>query len=107
MPACRSFYVSPMAYLDRFDERAEVRLSRREIWTVLLIAGVTALLLGAIFAIQFTAFTTAQPSPTDLAVGKASPLTILAPSQLTFPSDLQTNAARNQAENAVLDLYDP
>ena len=86
-----------MAYLDRFDERDQVKFSRREIATVFLIAGITALLLGAIFAAQFTIFTAPQPTANDLAVGKASPLTILAPVQITFASDLETNLARDQA----------
>src|SRR6185369_16548295 len=106
MPACRFLSIPPMAYLDRFDERDQVKFSRREILTVFLIAGVTALFLGAIFAAQFTIFTAPQPTANDLAVGKASPLTILAPAQITFASDLETNLARDQAAHAVQDIYD-
>lgn len=100
------FSIPPMAYLDRFDEHAQVKFSRREIGTVFLIAGITALLLGVIFAAQFTIFTSPQPTANDLAVGRASPQTILAPAQITFASDFETNLARQQAANSVQDIYD-
>ncbi len=96
-----------MAYLERFDERAELKLSRREITTALGIAAATALLLGAIFAVEFSFLAPAQATATDLAVGKASPLTILAPAQTTFASELETDKARAQAARAVADVYDP
>ena len=95
-----------MAYLERFDERAEIRLSRREQINALVLAVLTALLLGAIFAAQLTLFSPAQPTPNELAIGKASPLTILAPRQTTFVSEFQTTRAREQAARAVSDLYD-
>jgi putative nucleotidyltransferase with HDIG domain len=95
-----------MAYLARFDERAELKLSRREMALALVIAAVTALLLGVIFAIQLTVLTPAQPTASELAVGRASPLTILAPAQITFASDLDTTRAREQAASAVTDIYD-
>ncbi len=96
-----------MAYLDRLDERAELKLTRREIGVAAGIAALTALLLGAIFAAQFTLFTPAQPTANDLARGRASPLTILAPAQTTFASELETARARDQVARAVQDVYDP
>lgn len=96
-----------MAYLDRFQERADSKLSRREIASALLIATFTALVLGAIFAAQLALFSPRQPDATDFAIGKASPLTVLAPTQTTFVSELETTQARAQAARAVPDVYDP
>lgn len=94
-----------MAYL-QFDERGERKLSRREIGLALGIAIVTAALLGVILAAPLTLFSTAPPTPNELAVGRASPLTILAPSQITFASELETDRARDQAARQVADVYD-
>ena len=41
-----------------------------------------------------------------IAVGQASPLTILAPQQTTFASELDTRQAQEQAARAVKDVYD-
>ncbi len=95
-----------MAYLNRFEDRGETRLTRREIGSALLIAVITALLLGAIFAAQLALFTPRQPNAADFAIGQASPLTILAPTQTTFVSELATTQARAQAARAVSDVYD-
>lgn len=95
-----------MAYLDRFEERVELKLTRREIGSALLIAVVTALLLGVIFAAQLALLTPIQPTTNDLAVGKASPVTILAPARATFASALETESAREQAARGVVDVYD-
>lgn len=95
-----------MAYLERFDERVELKMTRRDFGIALLIAIFSALALGAIFAAQFTLFAPTQTSADDLALGKASPLTILAPAQTTFVSQLQTEQARAQAANAVGEVYD-
>lgn len=96
-----------MAYLDRFDERSELKLTRRDIGIALFIATFTTVALGAILAAQFTLFAPIQPTANELAVGKASPLTILAPEQTTFASDLGTVSAREQAARRVADVYDP
>lgn len=96
-----------MAYLDRFDERAEFRLTRREIGMALAIAVITTVLLGAILAAQLTWFTPAQPTVDDLGIGKVSPQTILATRQTTFVSAIQTENARIQAARRVPDVYDP
>lgn len=95
-----------MAYLDRFEERAERKLTRREIGSALLIAVLTALILGAIFAAQLALFSPRQPDATDFAAGKASPVTVLAPAQLTFSSQIETMQAQAQAARAVPDVYD-
>lgn len=95
-----------MAYLDRFEDRTETRLTRREIASALVIAVVTALLLGVILSAQLAFFTPRQPNAADFAVSQASPVTILAPTQTTFVSELATTKARAQAARAVPDAYD-
>ena len=95
-----------MAYLERFDDRAEIHLSRREMLHALGIAAFTALALGLIFAAQVTLLAPAQPTANELAVGRPSPLTILAPHPITFISESQTTAARDQAARSVADIYD-
>ena len=95
-----------MAYLDRFDEHAQVKFSRRELGTVFLIAGITVLLLCLIFAVQFTIFTPPQPTVNELAAGRASPITILASAYFIFVCYFESNLARQQAANSVQDIYD-
>jgi hypothetical protein len=95
-----------MAYLDRYPERVELAFTRREIGVALGIAIVTALLLGAILGAQQTLFSPGAPAPNELAVGKASPVTILAPARTTFVSELETQKAQTQAANQVADIYD-
>lgn len=95
-----------MTYLERFDERAELRFTRRELGIALLLAAVTAAILGAIFAVELTLFTRPQPTSQDLAEGKASPITILAAAQTTYASEKLTKDARTQAGEAVRDVYD-
>ncbi len=104
LPACHFFL--DMAYLERFPERAELTLSRRQSVIALSIAIITALLLGAILGAQATLFSPAAPTASDLALGKASPTTILADAQTTFVSDLATQKARAQAAAQVADVYD-
>ncbi|MCC7163152.1 MAG: HDIG domain-containing protein [Anaerolineae bacterium] len=96
-----------MAYLDRIEERTESKLTRREFGVALAIAVVTALLLGVIFAAQLAIFTPRQPDAVEFAAGRASPVTILAPAQTTFASELDTAQARAQAARAIPDVYDP
>jgi hypothetical protein len=95
-----------MAYLERFPERANVSFSRREIGIALGIAVITALLLGAILGVQETLFSPQAPTASDLSLGRASPVTILADVQTTFVSELETQKARTQAANQVADVYD-
>jgi putative nucleotidyltransferase with HDIG domain len=95
-----------MASFDRFDDRAGSNLTRRQIAVAVSIAALTALLLGAILATQFTFLTPVQPSVDELAVGKASPLTILASDRTTYASELNTVRAQAQAARAVQDVYD-
>lgn len=96
-----------MAYLDRFEERPAVRLTHRELGLAVCIAAVTALLLGAVLAAQFTLFTPNTPSASELAVGRASPVTILAPERASYASSLDTAKAQEQAARSVQDVYDP
>ncbi|HZQ10968.1 MAG TPA: HDIG domain-containing protein [Anaerolineae bacterium] len=96
-----------MAYLEQYGARAALRISRREIGFAFGIAIITALLLGVIFAAQVAPFSPTAPTADDLAVGKASPLTILAPDRTTYASDLDTVKAQDQAARAVKDVYDP
>ena len=95
-----------MAFLDRYAERAELHLTRRDIFTALSIAVFTALLLGAIFAAQQTLFSQDVPSPNDFVVGKPSPVTILSPVSKSFISELETRDAQAQAAAQVADVYD-
>ncbi|MBI4671849.1 MAG: HDIG domain-containing protein [Chloroflexi bacterium] len=95
-----------MSYLDRYPERTELQLTRREIGMALGIAAVTALLLGAILGAQWTFFTPGTPAPNELVLGKASPLTLLASQRATFVSALETGKAREQAASQVADAYD-
>jgi len=95
-----------MAYLERFPERDQASFTRRELGVALGIAVLTALLLGVILGVQQTLFSPAVPTAADLAVGKASPLTILAEAQTTFVSALETAKAQMRAANQVADMYD-
>lgn len=95
-----------MAYLERFPERTQVSFSRRQIGIALTIAIVTALLLGVILGVRQTLFSPEAPTASDLAAGKASPVTLLAEAQNTFVSQLETDKARAQAANQVADIYD-
>lgn len=96
-----------MAYLDRYDARAVIQLNRREIALTLGIALATALLLGLILAARITLFTPAPPTAADLAVGRASPVTVLAPDRITYPAEIDTSRAQEQAARQVADIYDP
>lgn len=96
-----------MAFLDRYTERVELSLTRREIGIAVAIAVLTAVLLGAILGAQQTLFSTDTPTPNELAAGKPSPVTILAPARTTFVSELETQSAREQAAAQVPDIYDP
>ncbi len=96
-----------MAYFDQLGVRADLKLSKREIGTALVIAAFTALLLGGVLATELTPFTPAQPQVSDLAIGRASPVTILADERATYKSDINTEKARVQAARAIADVYDP
>lgn len=96
-----------MAYLERPNEIGNVRLDRRHLYIALALAVLTALLLGAIFAFRLSLFAETAPSASDLAEGRASPVTILAPERITFASPLETTQAQEQAARRVADIYNP
>jgi putative nucleotidyltransferase with HDIG domain len=95
-----------MSQAERPSETSDLRFLRGELIAALLIAILTAASLGAIFATRLTILTPLTPADTSLVEGSASPLTILAPDRITFPSPLRTNAAQDQAAAAVADVYD-
>ncbi len=95
-----------MAFLERFPERDQAPLTRRQGGAALGLAVLTALLLGAILGIQQTLFSPAAPTASDLAVGKPSPTTLLAETQTTFVSKLETAKAQARVANQIADVYD-
>lgn len=96
-----------MAYLERSNDLTEIRLDRRHTLIALGLAVLTAVALGAILTTRLALFTAESPNATDLVEGRASPLTILAPDRITFPSPLRTSQAQEQAARLVNDVYDP
>lgn len=74
----------------------------------------TLVFRGVLWGIAFSAllsllliFELTPVGRVELQVGQASPVDIRAPRQITFVSQTLTEKARNQAEQAVRDIYDP
>src|SRR5574341_1339842 len=70
----------------------------------------SSLSVAALFAISATAillFPVLPRNPYDLQVGDIAPEDIRAPREITYVSQLETQAARDEARAAVEDIYDP
>lgn len=74
----------------------------------------TLVLRGVLWGIVFSAllsllliFELIPVGRVELQVGQVSPVDVRAPRQVTFVSQTLTEKARNQAEQAVRDIYDP
>jgi len=73
--------------------------SRRDLGRLIAAAGLLVLALTAIFAVDVV------PTRVDVKVGAVAAADILAPRALTFPSEIQTAAARDAARTAVAPQY--
>jgi putative nucleotidyltransferase with HDIG domain len=76
------------------------RLTTRRIFRVLVFSLLLVVVWSFILTFQFL------PSQVYLDVGDVSPNDIRAPSRITYVSDTETEAARDQAELAVDEIYD-
>jgi putative nucleotidyltransferase with HDIG domain len=75
-------------------------LTRRRIFRILLFCVLLAIALSFVLTFQFL------PRQLTLEVGDVSPRDIRAPARITYVSDVETEAARRQAQLAVPDVYD-
>jgi putative nucleotidyltransferase with HDIG domain len=75
-------------------------LSARKTFRILLFCVLLAAALSFVLTFQFL------PRQLTLEVGDVSPRDIRAPARITYVSDVETEAARDQAEMAVPDVYD-
>ncbi len=76
------------------------RLTTRRIFRVLVFSLLLVVVWSFILTFQFL------PSQVYLEVGDVSPYDIRAPSRITYVSDTETEAARDQAELSVDEIYD-
>lgn len=76
------------------------RLTTRRTFRVLVFSILLVIALSFILTFQFL------PSQVSLEVGEVSARDIRAPSRITYVSDIETEAARRNAEASVADVYD-
>ena len=79
---------------------AAERMTKRKALRIFLFCMALILALSFILVFQFL------PSQLTLEVGDVSPGDIRSPTRITYVSDIQTQAAREQAEKAVGEVYD-
>jgi putative nucleotidyltransferase with HDIG domain len=77
-----------------------IPLTARRAFRILLFCVLLAVALSFVLTFQFL------PRQLTLEVGDVSPRDIRAPARITYVSDVETEAARHQAELAVPDVYD-